>query len=128
MGERLAVGFDDEVLGETGVVLADLGVAVFDQHPKMPRLGGLVGEVEPHHHASVWESLAGQVDGAPGPQHERRVGVFVAQLQPLFAPVVERPQDSGQDILVSPLLLGCLAAVPWRSGPHEGASSRIGSI
>jgi hypothetical protein len=47
MGERLAVGFDDEVLGETGVVLADLGVAVFDQHPKMPRLGGLVGEVAP---------------------------------------------------------------------------------
>jgi hypothetical protein len=30
------------------------------------------------------------------PQHERGVGVFVAQLQPLFAPVVERPQDAGQ--------------------------------
>jgi hypothetical protein len=41
-------------------------------------------------------AFAGQVDGAPGPQHKSGVGVFIAQLQPLLAPVMQRPQEAGQ--------------------------------
>jgi hypothetical protein len=67
VGEGLAVGLDDQVLVEAGVVLADLGVGVFDKDPQASGLWRLVGEVEPDHHSMLGEPFAGQVGGAPGP-------------------------------------------------------------
>ncbi len=44
----------------------------------------------------IWEPFAAQAYGAPGPQHKSGVGVFIPQLQPLLAPVMQRPQEAGQ--------------------------------
>lgn len=96
MGKGLGVRLDDEVLLQPGMMLADLGVAVIDQHPDAPGLGRLVRELDPGDHPPIGEPLADQIDGAPGPQHEGRVGVLVAQFQPPFASVVERPENPRQ--------------------------------
>ena len=94
--KRPGVGLHDEVFIEPGVMLADFGVVAVDQQPQTPGVCGLVGKLEPDDDTVVGEPLTRQVCGGPRPQHQRRVGVLVAQLEPLLAPVTQRPQHPAQ--------------------------------
>ena len=52
LDERLGVGGDEEVFVQTGIRLADLGFAVFEQQP-VPLMWPEAGEVEPDDNALV---------------------------------------------------------------------------
>src|SRR5262245_51385608 len=57
--EGLGVGGDVEVFVEPGIRLADLRLAAFDQQP-VPLVRPAAGEIQPHDHAPIRESVAPQ--------------------------------------------------------------------
>jgi hypothetical protein len=68
-GEGLPIDLHDQVLFEAGVVPADLRIPMLPEHPALPGLGGLIGELEADDHPIIGKSFAFETDGAPGPQH-----------------------------------------------------------
>ncbi len=111
--ERLGVGGDVEVLVQTGIGLADLGLAVLEQQP-VPLVGSEAGEVQPDNHAVIGESVATK-RVAHGPQRDEWIEVFGRDLEPTSAPLPEGLADLEQIVsrgrelvpVTAPLRLGC---------------------
>jgi len=72
-GEReRVVDRNDEVVPEPRVERAKLGVAPFDQEPRLVRAPAVL-ELKPDDNAPIRQALAVQVDLAPGPKGHPRV-------------------------------------------------------
>lgn len=68
-GEGLPIGLHDQVLFEAWMVPADLRIPMLHEHPALPGLSGLIGELEADDHPIIGKSVAFEIDGAPAPQH-----------------------------------------------------------
>jgi len=77
---------------EPRVERTQLGVAPLDEEPRCSRPPA-VFELESHDDAPIWEAFAPQVDLAPGPEGDPRVGVLGPDVHPLVTPDPERRQD-----------------------------------
>jgi hypothetical protein len=92
--ERFGVGGDVEVLVQTGICLADLGLAVLEQQP-VPLVGPEAGEVQPDDHALVRESVTTE-RVAHRPQRHERIEVLGGDLKPTSSPLAEGLADLEQ--------------------------------
>jgi hypothetical protein len=111
--ERFGVGGDVEVLVQTGIGLADLGLAVLEQQP-VPLVGPEAGEVQPDDHALVRESVTAE-RVAHRPQRHERIEVLGGDLEPTSSPLAEGLADLEQIVtrarelvsVTAPLRLRC---------------------
>src|SRR4029453_15160295 len=92
--ERFGVGGDVEILVQTGIGLADLGLAVLEQQP-VPLVGPEAGEVQPDDHALVRESVPAE-GVAHRPQRHVWVEVLGSDLEPTGSPLAESLADLEQ--------------------------------
>jgi hypothetical protein len=111
--ECFGVGGDVEVLVQSGIRLADLGLAVLEQQP-VPHGRPEAGEVQPDDHALVRESVTTE-RGAHRPQRHKRIEVLGGDLEPTSSPLAEGLADLEQIVararelvsVTAPVSLGC---------------------
>ena len=92
--ERFSVGADVEVLVQSGIRLADLGLAVLEQQP-VPLVGPEAGEVQPDDHALVRQSVTTE-RVAHRPERHVRIEVLRGDLEPPSSPLAEGLADLEQ--------------------------------
>ncbi len=85
--ERLGVGGDVEIFVQTGIRLADLGLAVLEQQP-VPLAGPEAGEIQPDDNALVRKSVPSE-SVAHRPQRHERIEVLRGNLEPPSSPLAE---------------------------------------
>ena len=110
--ERLGVGGDVEVFVQTGIRLADLGLAVLDQQP-VPLVGPTAREVQPDDHALARESVPAQ-RVAHRPQRHEWIEVLWGDLEPPSPPLAEGLADLEQVVARARELVTVTAPVSLR--------------
>jgi membrane protease YdiL (CAAX protease family) len=96
-GERHGVvDHDDQLFLAARVLLADLGVAAFDQQPATTAGPRQRGVVETNQHPTSRQAVTIQAEGHPSPQDDARMGVFGRQLRPFRPPVLQSEHDLRQ--------------------------------
>ena len=94
LDEGFGLGGDVEVFVETGVRLADLGLAVLEQQP-VSLVAPEAREVEPDDHAPVGEPVSAE-RVAHRPQRDEWIEVLGGDLEPTGTPLAERLADLEQ--------------------------------
>src|SRR5215831_11577767 len=112
LDEGFRVRGDVQVFVETGVGLADLGLAVLDQQP-VPLVRPEAREVEPDDDALVREPVPAERD-THRPQRHERIEVLRGDLEPAGAPLAERLADLEQIVARARELVAVTAALGLR--------------
>ena len=110
--EGLGVCGDVEVFVQTGVRLADLGLAVLEQQP-VPLVGPEAGEIQPDDHALVRESVTTE-RVAHRPQRHEWIEVLGGDLEPTSSPLAEGLADLEQIVARARELVSVTAPVSLR--------------